>query len=76
MPLRILKVVANATVSATINPEVSRFFHNVATETTAGTLTIPVEEFETDSGGTATTFPELPTDNSYPELFIDDLKSQ
>lgn len=70
MPLRILKIVADATVTTTTNPVVSRFFHNVETEVTEGTLTIPVEEFETDSGDAATEFPLLATNNSYINCFI------
>lgn len=70
MPLRILKIVAEATVTTTTNPEVTRFFHNVATETTGGTLAIPVEEFEADNGDPATTLPELTADNSYINCYI------
>lgn len=70
IPLRILRIVAEATVTTTTNPTVSRFFHNVETDVSEGTLTIPVEEFETDTGDPATKFPPLATNHSYVNCYI------
>lgn len=70
MPLRILKIAVTAEVSTDVNPEVTRFFHVLSTEATEGTLTLEVDDFETDDGTTATSLPDLETDNSYYNVYI------
>lgn len=71
MPLRILKLAVSASASdMTVTPVVQRFFHTVPTQVTEGTHIIPVEDFETDAGDAATEFPELATDNSYYNVYI------
>jgi len=73
MALRIVKlfVSASTTTTTTTGPTVERFFHEVSSQVTAGnSLTIPVGDFDSDSGDPATSLPTLATDNSYINVFI------
>lgn len=70
MPLRILKIAFTAEVTTVANPVVTRFFHVLEETATEGTLTLAVEDFETDAGVVATALPELLTDNSYYNCYI------
>lgn len=64
-----LAITANSTVDTV--PTVDRFFNEAAsTVTGAGTLTIAVEDFFTDTGAAATTLPALATDNSYVNVYV------
>ncbi|MFC0271874.1 DUF4183 domain-containing protein [Metabacillus herbersteinensis] len=71
MALKIMKlaITANSTVDTT--PTVERFFNEPAsTVVGAGTLTIAVGDFFTDTGAAATTLPALATDNSYFNVYV------
>jgi hypothetical protein len=70
MPLRILKIAVSAATVTSTNPEVERFFHTVPSQVSAGTYTILVEDFETDTGDAATELPELAAANSYYNVYI------
>lgn len=70
MPLRILKIAFSAEITTTLNPVITRLFHVVEDEVTEGTLTLNVDDFETDTGQVATEFPPLVTDNSYYNCYI------
>lgn len=64
-----LAITASSTVDT--SPTVERFFNEAAsTVTGAGTLTIAVEDFWTDTGADATTLPALATDNSYFNVYV------
>lgn len=64
-----LAITATSTVSTT--PTVERFFNEAAsTVTGAGTLTILVGDFFTDTGAAASTLPSLATDNSYFNVYV------
>ena len=64
-----LAITGNTTVD--IVPTVERFFNEAAsTVTGAGTLTISVDDFWTDTGADATTLPALATDNSYFDVYV------
>ena len=71
MPLKIMKLAITGTTTVIVNPTVERFFNEVSTQVVgAGTITIPVEAFWTDTGADATTLPALATDNSYFNVYI------
>ena len=71
MPLKIMKLAITGTTSVSVDPTVERFFNEVAAQVVgAGTITIPVEDFWTDTGADATTLPALATDNSYFNVYI------
>ncbi|MCM3118770.1 DUF4183 domain-containing protein [Neobacillus sp. MER 74] len=71
MPLKIMKLAITATSTVDTFPTVERFFNEVAaTVTGAGTLTIAVGDFWTDTGANATTLPALATDNSYFNVYV------
>lgn len=64
-----LAITANSTIDT--SPTVERFFNEAAaTVTGAGTLTIAVEDFWTDTGAAATTLPALATSNSYFNVYV------
>ncbi|MCM3770799.1 MULTISPECIES: DUF4183 domain-containing protein [Priestia] len=71
MPLQIMKLAIAATTTVTTTPTVSRFFYT-ATATTTGvtTLTIDTADFFGDTGAPATELPDLITDNSYYNVYI------
>lgn len=70
MPLRILKLAVTAEIETLVNPVVTRLFHVLDAEAGEGPLTLTVEDFETDGGVPATTLPELLTDNSYYNCYV------
>ncbi|GAA0317547.1 hypothetical protein GCM10008967_05150 [Bacillus carboniphilus] len=71
MPLQIMKLAITADSTVTTSPTVERFFNEAtSTVTGPGTLTIPVEDFWTDTGADATTLPALATDNSYFNVYV------
>src|SRR5690606_16678671 len=71
MPLKIMKLAITADSTVDTFPTVERFFNEASTQVTgAGTLTIPVEEFWTDTGADATTLPDLAADNSYINVYV------
>ena len=71
LPLKIMKLAITATSTVDTFPTVERFFNEVAaTVTGAGTLTIAVGDFWTDTGANATTLPALATDNSYFNVYV------
>lgn len=71
MPLKIMKLAITATSTVETFPTVERFFNEVdATLTGAGTLTLAVEDFWTDTGADATALPALATDNSYFNVYV------
>ena len=71
MPLQIMKLAVSATLAIDTVPTVSRFYHIVTAPVTgAGTLTISVGDFMTDTGAAATTLPELIEDNSYFNVYV------
>jgi len=66
-----MKLAITATSTVDTFPTVERFFNEVAaTVTGAGTLTIAVGDFWTDTGANATTLPALATDNSYFNVYV------
>jgi hypothetical protein len=71
LPLKILKLAITASSTVDTFPTVDRFFNEAAaTVTGAGTLTIAVGDFWTDTGANATTLPVLATDNSYFNVYV------
>ncbi|NRG47871.1 DUF4183 domain-containing protein [Bacillus sp. CRN 9] len=71
MTLKIMKLAITANVTVDTSPTVERFFNEAAsTITGAGTLTIAVGDFWTDTGADATTLPALATDNSYFNVYV------
>jgi len=71
MPLQIMKLAVSATIAIDTAPTVSRFYHIVTAPIAgAGTLTIPVADFMTDTGAAATALPELTADNSYFNVYV------
>ncbi len=66
-----MKLAITANVTVDTSPTVERFFNEAAsTITGAGTLTIAVGDFWTDTGADATTLPALATDNSYFNVYV------
>ena len=64
-----LAITANTTVDTA--PTVERFFNEAASTVTGeGTLTIAVDDFWTDTGADAATLPDLATDNSYFNVYV------
>ncbi|MCM3024011.1 DUF4183 domain-containing protein [Bacillus ginsengihumi] len=75
MALKIMKLAVSATTNVTANPVVSTFFYeNAAQVVGAGTITIPVESFWTDTGANASTLPALTTNNSFFNVFINGIQ--
>ncbi|MBO0961984.1 DUF4183 domain-containing protein [Neobacillus sp. MM2021_6] len=71
MPLKIMKLAITADSTIDTFPTVERFFNEAATLVTgAGTLTIAVGDFWTDTGANATTLPDLAADNSYFNVYV------
>ncbi|MED4453068.1 DUF4183 domain-containing protein [Metabacillus fastidiosus] len=71
MPLKIMKLAVTAGAVTSLTPTVERFFNEAATTVTgAGTLTIAVEDFWTDTGADATALPALSTNNSYFNVYV------
>ncbi|MFJ7744645.1 DUF4183 domain-containing protein [Peribacillus sp. NPDC097295] len=71
MPLKIMKLAITANSTVNTSPTVERFFNEVAaTVTGAGSLTIAVGDFWTDTGANATTLPALAADNSYFNVYV------
>jgi Domain of unknown function (DUF4183) len=71
LPLKIMKLAVTAATTVDVVPTVDRFFYEVAaTVTGEGTLTIPVEDFWTDTGANATALPALATDNSFINVYV------
>lgn len=71
MPLQIMKLAITADAVTSTTPTVERFFNEADTTVTgAGTLTVVVEDFWTDTGADATTLPALATDNSYFNVYV------
>lgn len=66
-----MKLAITATSTVDTAPTVERFFNEaVSTVVGAGTLTILVGGFFTDTGAAATTLPALATDNSYFNVYV------
>lgn len=66
-----MKLPITATSTVETAPTVERFFNEAAaTVTGAGTLTVAVGDFFTDTGAAATTLPALATDNSYFNVYV------
>jgi hypothetical protein len=64
-----LAITADSTIDTF--PTIERFFNEAATLVTgAGTLTVAVGDFWTDTGANATTLPDLAADNSYFNVYI------
>lgn len=71
MPQKIMKLAITADTTVTAEPTVERFFHEVeSTVIGAGALTILVGEFWTDTGGDASSLPDLVADNSYINVYV------
>ncbi|MEK5105049.1 DUF4183 domain-containing protein [Cytobacillus sp. FSL M8-0252] len=71
MALQIMKLAITGSSTVETVPTIERFFNEAAsTVTGAGTLTIAVEDFFTDTGAAATTLPALATNNSYFDVYI------
>ncbi|MGG3928366.1 DUF4183 domain-containing protein [Metabacillus fastidiosus] len=71
MPLKIMKLAVTAGGVTSLTPTVERFFHEAAaTVTGAGTLTINVEDFWTDTGADAAVLPALAANNSYFNAYV------
>lgn len=71
MTLKIMKLAITGTTTVDTLPTVERFYNEAAsTVTGAGTLTITVDDFWTDTGANATTLPALATDNSYFNVYV------
>lgn len=71
MALQLMKLLVTASTTTTINPTQEKFFYVTTAETAAGsTLTIDTADFFDNAGAEVTELPELATDNSYYNLFI------
>ncbi len=70
MPLKIMKLAVAADPAMDLVPTVSRFFHETTALIAAGTLTIPVDEFWTDTGADAAELPPIALDNGYINVYI------
>ncbi|OIJ18765.1 hypothetical protein BKP45_15905 [Anaerobacillus alkalidiazotrophicus] len=70
MPLRIMKLYVSATTETDVAPDVTRFFYETEANITNTTLSIDAADFEDDTGAAATALPELATDNSYYNVYI------
>jgi hypothetical protein len=66
-----MKLAITATSTVDTAPTVERFFNEAAsTVTGAGSLTVAVGDFFTDTGAAATTLPALTTANSYFNVYV------
>ncbi|MER2058703.1 MAG: DUF4183 domain-containing protein [Niallia sp.] len=71
MPLQIMKLAVSASLSIDTAPTVDRFFYIVTEPITGeGTITIPADDFMTDTGADGATLPELTADNSYLNVYV------
>ncbi|HWK21453.1 MAG TPA: DUF4183 domain-containing protein [Ureibacillus sp.] len=71
MALQLMKIAVLASAVVEVNPNVQRFFYVTTTATTAGnTLTIDAADFFDDTGNAVTALPELTSNNSSYNLFV------
>lgn len=72
MALQLMKLhVLVSSVSTNLNPEVTSFFHVTTVDTEGGaTLTLDPADFFQDDGTEVTELPELATDNSYFNVYV------
>lgn len=71
MALQLIKLNITASSTTNVQPTVERFFHITIADTPAGgTLTIDADQFFDDTGAQVTALPDLTTDNSYFQVFI------
>lgn len=71
MALQLMKLRVSANTTIGVDPTPERFFYVTTADTEAeDTLTIDTEDFFNDQGAEATTLPDLATNNSYYNVYI------
>lgn len=71
MALQLIKLLVTASSTTTTKPTVQRFYHITNDTTEPGqTLTIEADEFFDDNGAEVQSLPELSTDNSYYNVYV------